>query len=96
MATSLPQRLENRAVLQREFGDTLHETNVRPFHIINMALNLVAGDELAWQERKAESFTASSLHCGSWKVGYRPADAYGGPRGMSLGTAVTISGVIFT
>jgi len=27
------------------------------FHVVNMALNLVSGDELAWQERKAESMT---------------------------------------
>src|SRR4051812_12481640 len=36
----------------------------RPFHIVNMALNLVGGNELAPQDRKALSFTASPLHCG--------------------------------
>lgn len=35
-----------------------------PFPIINAALNLVAGKELAWQERKAESFVMTPLHCG--------------------------------
>jgi hypothetical protein len=66
----------------------------RPMHLVNMTLNLVAGEKLAWQERKAESFTASPLHCGSFNpdLGYRPSEDYGGPRGMMLGTAVGISG----
>ncbi|HEV7919649.1 MAG TPA: patatin-like phospholipase family protein [Thermoanaerobaculia bacterium] len=91
-ALPLAQRLEKREQYETTLGEHLHGTNVRPFHIINMAWNLVSGEQLAWQERKAESFTASSLHCGSWRHGYRPSDEYGGPRGMSLGTAVTISG----
>ena len=64
----------------------------RPMHMVNMCLNLTSGENLAWQERKAESFTASPLHCGSLNLGYRPSDEYGGPRGMKLGTAVGISG----
>ncbi len=62
----------------------------KPFHVINAALNLVKGDQLAWQERKAESFTMSRLHCGSWHLGYRPSTEYGDA--ISLGTALTISG----
>jgi hypothetical protein len=62
----------------------------KPFHIVNAALNLVKGRQLAWQERKAESFTISRLHCGSWHLGYRPSVKYGD--GISLGTALTISG----
>ncbi|MEK6375008.1 MAG: patatin-like phospholipase family protein [Acidobacteriota bacterium] len=64
----------------------------RPIHVVNMCLNLTSGEDLAWQERKAESFTASPLHCGSLNLGYRPSDEYGGPKGMKLGTAVGISG----
>jgi hypothetical protein len=64
----------------------------RPIHIINMALNLVADNRLAWQERKAESFTVSALAAGTQSLGYRPIVEYGGPEGMSLGTAITISG----
>ena len=64
----------------------------KPLHIINMALNLVGGDELAWQERKAASFTASRLHCGSWQLGYRESKQYGGEGAISLGTAIAISG----
>ncbi len=34
-------------------------------------MNLVAGSELAWQERMAESFILSPLYCGSKSTGYR-------------------------
>jgi hypothetical protein len=66
----------------------------RPFHVVNMALNLVHGKRLAWQERKAESFTATRLHCGSARVGYQPSETYGDrdSKGISLGTAMAISG----
>jgi hypothetical protein len=57
-----------------------------------MALNLVGGDRLAWQQRKAESFTASPLHSGSLYVGYRRSRDYGGRDGISLGTAMATSG----
>lgn len=85
-----------------------------PFHIINLALNLVSGQNLAWQERKAEAFSVSPLHAGAMSLdGYRrtspghdtpvqqPANPvateskpryYGGEKGISLGTAMTISG----
>ncbi len=65
----------------------------RLFHVVNIALNLVESDNLAWQQRKAESFTATSLHCGNPAVGYRPSKHYGGPKGgLTLGTAMAISG----
>jgi hypothetical protein len=67
----------------------------RPLHIINMALNLVTGDNLAWQQRKAETFTASTLHCGNFQLGYRFTKHYALSRsqlGLSIGTAVAISG----
>jgi hypothetical protein len=65
----------------------------KPLHVLNGALNLVKGGELAWQERKAESFTMSCLHCGSWHVGYRPSTEYGNDgKGITLGTALAISG----
>ena len=72
----------------------------RLFHVLNLTLNLVAGKELAWQERKAESFTVSPLHSGSRnpELGYRSSTTYGGVEkeptesGISLGTAMAISG----
>jgi hypothetical protein len=53
-------------------------------------MNLVAGEELAWQERMAQSFTITPLHCGNWNLGYRPSDRY--YSGVELGTAITVSG----
>ena len=80
----------------------------RLFHVINIALNVVSTKRLAWQERKAESFTVSPLHCGSSYLGFRSSEEYGdalktdqqkqdaraGKRdyGIALGTAVAISG----
>ncbi len=70
----------------------------KPFHVINIALNLVRGSNLAWQQRKAQSFTVSPLHCGSFAsdVGYRPASRYGTNPGVgkaiTIGTAMAISG----
>jgi predicted acylesterase/phospholipase RssA len=37
---------------------------VRPYPIINTALNLNVASELAWQQRKAASFVFSPLYCG--------------------------------
>jgi len=80
----------------------------RLFHVINIALNVVSTKRLAWQERKAETFTVSPLHCGSPYLGYRWSNEYGDApktereepdaqerqrnRGIALGTAVAISG----
>jgi hypothetical protein len=64
----------------------------RPFPVFNMALNLVRGKNLAWQQRKAECFTATPLHCGAAGLGYRPTLQYGGQGGLTLGTAMATSG----
>ncbi|MCU1348376.1 MAG: hypothetical protein JWO56_1406, partial [Acidobacteria bacterium] len=73
--------------------NALHRLPIRPpLHVINTALNLTTGDELAWQQREAESMTISPYHCGNLRLGYRPADEYGGELGISVGTAVGISG----
>lgn len=66
--------------------------SLKPFHVINMTLNLLSGERLAWQQRRAAPFTASPLHCGSEILGYRPSAEYGGENGISLGTALAISG----
>jgi Patatin-like phospholipase len=75
----------------------LHELTpdsaVRPFPVINTTLNLVkSAEHLAWQQRKAESFSMTPLFCGNFHDGYRPSRDYGGTNGVSLATAVTISG----
>jgi hypothetical protein len=76
----------------REDDLPIHELRPRgqPLHVVNLTLNLVSPTRLAWQERKAEPFTATPFHCGSRELGYRSAAEYGG--GISLGTAVAISG----
>ncbi|NIJ52760.1 patatin-like phospholipase family protein [Dyadobacter arcticus] len=82
-----------------------------PFHVVNLALNLVSSRNLAWQERKAAAFSVTTLHAGAVNLGYRRTRPdplkqvsknagndeivprlYGGKNGISLGTAMTISG----
>jgi hypothetical protein len=88
------------------------------YPVINVTLNLVGGENLAWQERKASSFIITPLYCGSgvlgnevhgyaaandprkWTGAYVETQDYGGNEpdlndnktGISLGTAITISG----
>lgn len=80
----------------------------RPFHILNMTLNMVSSRELAWQQRKAMSFTVSPLHSGAaglhpqpethgvarllYLGAYQNSRTYGGANGITLGTAMAISG----
>ena len=67
----------------------------KPLHVLNVCLNLVRGTKLAWQQRKAEPFTITRYHSGSFRVGYQPSATYGSGNtgnGISLGTAMTISG----
>ena len=69
---------------------------------INIALNMVepVSTKLSWQERKAESFTITPLHAGSFWVGYRKSSEYAkwnswrqdGTTPITLGTATAISG----
>src|SRR5260370_35584697 len=67
--------------------------------VSTIAVNLRSGERLGWQGRKAQSCTVTPLHCGSsaMDAGYRRAagpdgTVYGGPKGISLGSAITISG----
>ncbi|HEY6010811.1 MAG TPA: patatin-like phospholipase family protein [Nitrospirota bacterium] len=73
-----------------------------PYPIINFALNLVKGRDLAWQTRKASSFMFTPMYSGyvsttsrnpdKLEYRYQPTVDYGKPDGMSLGTAMAISG----
>jgi hypothetical protein len=64
---------------------------MRPLHIVNTALNITHGTNLAWQERKAASFTFTPLHCGyalSASVGDTPPglrDGRAPPAGREAG-----------
>ena len=71
----------NRMILDQAFEGEIENLQAslkrsRPLHIVNIALNLVGGEELAWQDRKAQSFTISSLHSGSYNLGYRHSYGY--------------------
>jgi len=101
-----PLAIRNRATLDANFSqwiaimpppadakDAPRPRGARPpMHVVNQALNLTTGENLAWQQRMASSFTSTPLHCGNLGLGYRSSREYGGEDGMSLGTAVTISG----
>jgi len=73
-----------------------------PYPIVNTALNLVKGKELAWQTRKAASFIFTPLFSGyalrfskdldKDTCCYRATSECAKPDGMSLGTAMAISG----
>ena len=93
-AGKVAQSIANRQWLEMQYAGAFQPmaSHAHPMHIVNMALNLVEGDNLAWQERKADSFTVSPLHTGAARLGYRPTRVYGGSAGVSLGTAVAISG----
>ena len=73
----------------------------KPFHIVGTAINLNRGRQLAWQNRRAASFTFTPLHAGYEPAsrfasgGYRPAAEYGKDAeqiSLPLGTAIAISG----
>lgn len=89
----------NRAILEKAFGPdwikplSAHE-EYRLMPVINTTLNLVGGDNLAWQQRKAEPFSVTPLHTGCFRLGYRDSRFYGGrdTGGISIGTAAAISG----
>jgi hypothetical protein len=62
----------------------------KPLHVVNTTLNLVKGQNLAWQQRKGESFTATKYRVGSCRVGYQSSAVYVG--GLTLGSAIAVSG----
>jgi glycerophosphoryl diester phosphodiesterase len=94
----------------REFDHAKNEEDHKskyagPYPIINCALNLIAGQDLAWQERKATSFVFTPKYCG-YDVdravlnkshlssdGYVPTKAfYHDDEGPLFGMAMAISG----
>ena len=78
-----------------------------PIHLINGALNIYKSDDLARQERRAESFVMSPYFCGYTLAAtrtkkskqktldcYTPTDQYAGQ--LTLGSAISISGAAAT
>ncbi|HUK19098.1 MAG TPA: hypothetical protein VLW65_21905 [Bryobacteraceae bacterium] len=99
------------ALCQQEPEPGILDDNLReydgPYPILNTSLNLVHGDRLSWQERKAASFVMTPRYCGYEyqalpgvyaepplrEYGYRPTVLYAyRDGGCHLGTAVAISG----
>jgi hypothetical protein len=86
--------------------DSVEPRDGRPLPILNTSLNVVRGKELALQTRKARSFAFTPLYAGftreivggsEWQSAYAATSASGSKqrgceRGISLGTAVAISG----
>ena len=71
--------------------------DVRPLHVINATLNAVSSTHVGRRETNAQSFTFTPLHVGNRDLGYRPAAEYGSDgggdsTGLSLGTALAVSG----
>jgi hypothetical protein len=90
--------LANRLLVQLAFPEEIKEYEFPPppphkvLHVVNLTLNLVRGSKLAWQERKAAPFVVTPMFAGSYYLGYRKVRDYGGKDGISVGTAVAISG----
>lgn len=89
--------LKLSALLREENGQIV---SPRPYPIFNTAMNLVAGKQLAWQERLAAGFSFTPLACGYSFVlpdekglclsHFRPTAQY--MEGVWLGSAMSISG----
>jgi hypothetical protein len=88
----------NRDALEQAFGPSIKRRKAKEEYrlmpVINTTLNLVGGDNLAWQQRKAEPFIITPLYSGCFRLGYRDSRFYGGSNsgGISIGTAAAISG----
>jgi hypothetical protein len=68
----------------------MHNLTRKPFHVVNLTLNVVSSKRLAWQQRKARPFSVTPLYCGNYQLGYRATERYAG--GITLGMAVSVSG----
>jgi predicted acylesterase/phospholipase RssA len=87
-------------------ANSKEEKDARPLPILNTSLNVVRGKELALQTRKARSFAFTPLYAGftreeiggtEWQSAYALSKDSGAKQpgcdnGISLGTAVAISG----
>jgi hypothetical protein len=77
-----------------------HLHRQRPIPIINTAINMTGGDDLAWQTRRAAAFSFTPQWAGyetnssqGVKIGgYQPTAEYAETEGKKLGTLVAVSG----
>jgi len=96
-STAEDRIVANRRILEQAYSNLIRIHQPSPesnklLHVINTTLNLVGGDKLAWQQRKAEPFSITPLHSGCFRLGYRNSREYGGRDGISIGTAAATSG----
>ena len=88
------QRLWDR----RNGGGPMKDGEWRPFHVVNMALNVTSKRNLALQDRKALPFVATPLWCGAAALdadrgAFRRTSEFGGEeKTITVGTAMAISG----
>ena len=62
-----------------------------PLRLLGTSMNLLSGEELALQDRRAESFVLTPLYCGSKGTGYRKLDKESDSL-LTVGRAMAISG----
>jgi len=66
---------------------------VGPLPLVNCALNCLAGDELAYQDRRADAFVMTPEQCGGRLTGYAATPSgKRDARNLTLGRVMTISG----
>ncbi|WP_422932017.1 patatin-like phospholipase family protein [Singulisphaera sp. PoT] len=74
-------------------GNVFHGKEYRgPQLLINTSLNLIDTEELAWADRKSESFVLSPTHCGSKGTGYARVVPEMVDKDLTIGRAIAISG----
>lgn len=63
-----------------------------PYPLVTTTLNLVGGQDLAYQDRKGSSFVLTPDYCGSRETGYAPLPTDDHKYNLTLGRAMAISG----
>ncbi len=72
---------------QRLMGFVDNTAKQRLFPVINVTLNVTRSTNTAWTERKAESFTATPLHCGAAMLRRTGQPATAKPQGAYVSTS---------
>jgi hypothetical protein len=74
--------------------ENMCDKSTRPYHLINTNIVLVDSPATKYRNRGGDSFLLSRIYCGSDATGYILTKDYmkRGKRGMTLSTAITISG----
>jgi hypothetical protein len=84
----------DRALLQ----EMCQAPNERPYHLIGANVVLIDSPTSKYRGRGGDCFLFSPLYCGSHATGWIPTEKYmmkGGRGGMTLSTAMSVSGAAF-